>query len=584
MQSRTHRRLSMQGIQSGCAARRRLRPGVLATAWTLLFITASLGGCGAPDSQGKAGALPEAPAPLSASCPSLPSASLAHRVYVPLLRNTVESGEGLPGKGWYTPLVIQNVDTTRATWVVLEALPMNGTDLGRGCAQALIPAGGSLVFRPDNPQGVAGVVGIAEVATGTFQGSMVLHADGPLAVLANLQNIPFVSTLGTAGGRAKGAFTASRELDFEGPLELHYAPVKSGYFGRATRLFLQSTRRDVWTAVTAVLRRESDGRDFTAVVNLPPRGAVVLEPGNFLSSGSPLATSCKPLLPEARDCLATLRITSSERIAGVAVEVPTGETVPTLVMMNRLAAGELDYWELNCPAVKNQFPTGRTISSELHTLNVAPFTQTVNVLLRGTSEPVTPATSQEYWQVFPNVPALRSVEASRFQDTLGGLPAGSLASAALTASSGGDLTVTAVDEGEGRLSSYSCLPRTRGRLQVAIPAAKFEYASRDSEFAANTGIAVQNVGPSATSVQMSYRCRTANSNTFTLYQVTRPLGPYKARVFSPWTVQAHEVPRGTLCTVLIESSSENIVAVATESSEGLPNAMLDSAAFEGAWL
>ncbi|WP_146210136.1 hypothetical protein [Vitiosangium sp. GDMCC 1.1324] len=553
---------------------------------TLFLLTVGLSGCGAPEARDEPEAVPQAPslsAPLAADCTDPSCPSLIYRTYVPLLRNTQGTGTGLPGAGWYTPLVIQNTDTVNSALVLLEAVPMAGIGTSRSTtAQAAIPPGGSVVFRPDNPTGLPGVVGIPAVATGNFQGSMVIHSDRHIAVTATLSNAPISSTLGTAGGRAKGAFSATRDEDFEGPVEVNYAPVKSGFFGRATRLFLQSTNRDVNTTVTATLRRELDGQDFTVSLTLAPLASAVLDPTDFRRNGIPFPTACNPIPSEARACLAALHLTSSDRLGAVAVEVPTQETVPSVVMMNRLSSGELDYWKLACPTVKKQFPAGSGISTAIALMNVAPVPQTVDARLEGTLEPVTPATGHEYWQVFTDVPSLRSVVASSFQDSLGLLPDATVSSATLTAQSGGDLVAAAVEEGGGRLASYSCIPVTRGRHHVAIPAAKFEFPSRTDAFAANTGITVQSVGPAPTSVTMTYRCRTASSGTFTPYVVQRPIGPYESRVFSPFNITT--IPSGSLCTVLIDSSSENIVATANESSESLPSSTQDSASFEGVWM
>ena len=146
-----------------------------------------------------------------------------------------------------------------------------------------------------------------------------------------------------------------------------------------------------------------------------------------------------------------------------------------------------------------------------------------------------------------------------------------------------DLTGTVVDEGGGHLASYSCLPVTRARKHVAIPVAKFEFPSRTDVTAANTGITVQSIGPSPTWVTVTYRCRTTANNGFTNYTVERPFQGYESQVFSPFNIST--IPSGNLCSVLIDSTMENIVASANENSESLPNSStMDSASFEGVWL
>ncbi|MBA3469592.1 MAG: hypothetical protein H0T53_08105 [Herpetosiphonaceae bacterium] len=482
----------------------------------------------------------------------------------------VAAQSGLTGTGWYTTAVIQNVGTTNGT-ISLEAFALTGGATGGGTASTPLNAGSAVTFRPDNPM-AAGTVGIPGIASGSFQGSMVLSSDVEVVSVAFVNNAPLGTSLGVAGGKASAAYNGIPQ----GSTTLTYPAVKSGFNGRVTSFFIQATGAAATVSVSVVA---NNGVTYTkSGIAIEANKSYVLLTSALMNGANAMPGSCSgsATSPTGAPCIGAMTLTSTAPVAGTVVEYPTVGAPATVAMSTNMFAASAAGTKLSCPTVKNRFPAAQLPATGIAVQNVSGAAQDITVTIV-TRLPVVAT----YTRVFPAVPNGASVVASRGAGTLGGMPDGAVGAATITAA--GNVIAIASETGDAaREGMYACMSSTTASTKVAAPVSKFEFPSKTNAAAGNTGINVQNVGNAATTITGAFNCRNTGG-VFTNYSISKPAAPGASAAFSPFTdmgVGAGKVPTGSLCSAVF-TATQPVVAIANESTEGLPIAVRDSSVYEG---
>lgn len=487
-----------------------------------------------------------------------------------------QASSGLPGSGWYTLAVIQNVSATNGS-LTLEAFPLTGTSTGGGTGSSAINAGRALVFRPDNT-GDAGTVGIPGIASGSFQGSMVLSSDVEVVSVATLANSP-LANMGVSGGKAGASYNGMPS----GGTILTAPIVKSGFNGNTTSFFIQAAGQAATINAGQVVVVANNGVSYSnpAAINIEANKTYVLLTSSLRSStNASMPTACSgPAQTTGAGCIGGITITSSAPIVGTVVEYIVLGSPAVKAFATNMFTPDLAGTTVYCPQVKNQFPANASgASSGISIQNATAAPMNITITIKGNATPVNPSTGNTYTYMFEAVPAGGSVVASRFANTLGGFPAGSIGAVTITAP--GNVIAVTNEVSTDRDGATACIPDQKKTTKIAMPSVKFEFPSATNSVASNTGAIVQNVGATAADIVGTYSCRVGGGSTFTTYTVTKNAAAGFSAPFTPFSIPRSQIPTGQLCSVIFTSLNP-LVAVANETTEGLNIPVRDSVAYEG---
>jgi hypothetical protein len=367
---------------------------------------------------------------------------------------------------------------------------LTGVASGGGTASTPLDAGKAVTFRPDNP-GTAGTVGIPGIASGSFQGSMVLSSDVEVVSVAFLNNAPLGTSLGTSGGKASAAYNGVPQ----GSTSLTYPAVKSGFGGAITSFFIQAAGSAATVNVSVLTNA---GATYTKNnISIEANKSYVLLTSNLLNGATPMPTGCtgSGTSPTGRPCLGAMTLTSTAPVAGSVVEYPVAGSPAANALSTNMFPATGSAIKLSCPTVKNQFPAGQMPSTGIAIQNVHTAAQDITITIATRA----PGPVGTYTHTFPAVPAGGGVIASRFLNTLGGMPAGAVGAATITAT--GPVIAIASEAGDGVSQTlYSCASAPAATTKLALPIVKFEFPTKTSSGAGNTGVNVQNVGTAAATI------------------------------------------------------------------------------------
>jgi hypothetical protein len=261
---------------------------------------------------------------------------------------------------------------------------------------------------------------------------------------------------------------------------------------------------------------------------------------------------------------AAVASSSSGPIVGVYTEHPTTADPAAFVMSTRGFSSSDADTTLAVPVIKNGW-VGRTTALTVQNAETA-ATVTVNVTFDGVggacagqsysgdTATLDPGASVIY---FPNL------------DNMGDLPSNCFAAATVTAT-GGKVVGTINEAGANKKTVYSAFSVAKASKEVALPLVKELFASR------TTGVVIQNVGDSTTTVTVEYNVVSkqggTNPGTVTLPSFTIDAGKavslfqisQRSGVWGSAVTQLDKTNSG----VLITSDNENIVAIGQESGVG----------------
>lgn len=485
-----------------------------------------------------------------------------------LITSLVAATEGIAGTGWYTTAVIQNVDTVNGN-ISLDAYPLTGTATGGGSNSAALAAGAAVTFRPDNP-GAAGTIGIPAIASAAFQGSMIVSSDVKVVSVAFVNNAP-LGTLGTTGGKASGAYNGVPQ----GSTTLTYPGVKTGFNSRKTSFFIQAAG-----AAATVSFSFAANNGTTYVLNnvaIEANKTYVLLTENLKNGTTPPQTGCTGGGATSA-CFGALTVTSSAPVVGTVVEYPTNQTPATVDMAGNMFTAASGNTTLSCPTIKNQFPSGAAARSGIAVQNAGSTNTDITVVVK-TRLPSVNTYTQNFTAVAPG----KSVVASAFAGTLGGMPAGSVGAATITSSAGNVIATVSETGDPNREGLYACASTAGATTKVAVPVHKNTFPSASNAAAANTGTNIQNIGSANTDITGAFHCRDTSGTFSDITIVKSGIAPGSSAAFSPFVdsgTGAGQIPPGRLCSAVFTSSGQPIVGIANESTEGLSIPVRDSSVYE----
>jgi hypothetical protein len=464
---------------------------------------------------------------------------------------SLASAQTLPGSGWYSTAVIQNVGSAAAT-VHLDVYAQTG---GGAPATAdispQIAPGASRVFFPGSG-GAGGNVDVSTQLPGSFSGSMVVSSDQPVVAVGQITNFQFSQfNVGIAGGFASEQYRGSPANSST----ISYPTVKSSFAGKTTIFTVQAAGADVAATATIIT---SDGTTHTKPLVIPANRSVTFGPSdNFTPAVA--STGCGSD-PNTSPCFGSLSVAGNNNIAGVALEYVDGQSPATRVQAASMFGTEDVGSTILCPTIKNDFggnhrTTGVTVAN---TSGAAVDVTGEFTVAQGTS-----AVGTKFTQGPVSIPAGKSFVFGALNGTVGNMPAGNLAAAKFTSSASAIVAVTAETNISGspvKQTTYTCFNPANSTAKIAAPVVKRNFGNN------TTGITVQNANSTgALTVSATYTCN-SGANTY---------GPVASTSLNPGEsftyFQPAAVPVNSLCAVTLDAGGTNkIVAILNESSDAFP--------------
>jgi hypothetical protein len=475
---------------------------------------------------------------------------------------SLASAQALPGSGWYSTAVIQNVGTAPAT-VHLDVYSQTGTNStpqGTADISPQIAPGANAVFFPGSG-GAGGNVDVSSPLPGNFSGSMVVSSDQPVVAIGQITNFPFSQYgVGIAGGYASEQYRGSPANSST----ISYPTVKSSFGGKTTIFTVQAAGADVNATATIVT---SDGVSHAKTFSILANHSITFGPSDGFQPAV-ATTGCAAngvLDPNTSPCFGSLSVVGNNNIAGVALEFKDGVSPATAVQAASMFGTEDVGDTIICPTIKNDYAgnhrtTGVTVAN---TSNAAVNVTGEFTVAQGSSAPGT-----KFTQGPVSIPAGKSFVFGSLNNTAGGLPAGNLAAAKFTSSASGIVAVTSelnITGAPVKFTTYTCFNPANATAKVAAPVVKRDFGNN------TTGITVQNANTTgAVTVNATYTCKSSTG-------VAGTFGPVASTSLNPGEsytyFQPAAVPAGNLCAVTLDAGGTNkIVAIINESSDSFPAA------------
>jgi hypothetical protein len=464
--------------------------------------------------------------------------------------------------------VIQNVGTAPAT-VHLDVYAQTGTAApATADISPQIAPGASKVFFPGS-QSQFGNVDVSSPLPGNFSGSMVVSSDQPVVAIGQITN--FLNSgfgVGVAGGYASEQYRGSPANS----ATISYPTVKSSFGAKTTIFTVQAAGADV-TAVATIVT--SDGASHTKNLTIAANRSVTFGPSDNFNPV--VATTGCGSDPNTSPCFGALSVVATGNIAGVALEYVDGQSPATRVQAASMFGTEDVGTTALCPTIKNNYAGNhRTTGVTVANTSAAAVNVTGEfVVAQGST-----AAGTKFTQGPVSIPAGKSYVFGALNNTVGGLPAGNLASAKFTSSAAGIVAVTAETNISGsptKQTTYTCFNPANATAKVAAPVVKRDFGNN------TTGITVQNANTTgAMTVSATYSCTSTTGTAASFGPVTSTsLNPGDGFTYFQPTL----VPAGNLCAVTLDGGGANkIVAIVNESSDGFagtPQFLLNTKNYEG---
>jgi len=501
---------------------------------------------------------------------------------------TLASAQALPGTGWWTAVTIQNAATTGSNTVSLEVNPLSG---GTGTTKSsvtpinLAKPGDNVLFVPIDPA-PAGAVSVPMDFT---QGSMVVSASAPVVAVGQVTNFggAFPGKLGVDGGFASAMYRGSTA----NASTLIFPIAKSNYAGKTNSFYIQAADADVTFNATI---KTADNKTHIKGGSIVMHRSVILSPGDF-SPAIP-TTGCG-FDPSKSPCFGSLTVVATGNIVGAEVEYVTGQSPATLAQSTSLYGSSEGSDTLFCPVFKNAYgPTQRITGLAVANAATSGPAVTATVTWKKT-DPKSPGAAT--YTANQSIPAGGSaVFAPQQPLTVQNMPTNYFAAATITAPAGSKL-VAVVNEANfpaagsiipQKATTYSCFSATSATSKISLPLVKEAYPN--SPNGSTTGLTVQNVDTTATTVTATYNCKDTGGNPvsgspFTVHSTVLQSG----QAFNFFDLSGNKFgvktaggpPAGSFCGVTVDGAGKKIIAVAQESSDfALPQAgRLDTKNYEG---
>ncbi len=393
---------------------------------------------------------------------------------------------GIPGTGWWTGEMVQNVGTSTANLVVTA---YDKASVATFTSSTTVAAGASTGFIPSS---------FAGMPSG-FIGSAVVSSDQPIKAVVNVSNV-FNGTFGTAGGKAQALYQGSENT----ATTLYFPMVKHNRFGKSTAFYVQNAGSSAATA-TAVFAMDTGG---TYTYTTPSIGANQMVVVNPIDAGVPSTGG-----GGGRNNIGSLQVTSSQPLAGTVLEYKQGEAIATVLNGTRGFTSADFNTKAYAPIIKNA-RFGRFTGIQVQNATAGSIDVTVRFV--GAAGV---CAGNTYTDTFLAIPGGKS---HTFNQTgvQTNLPANCTASATIIGT--GNVIATVNEENLTGFTAAgitsSAAPDGSKTTKISVPQFK------DRRFGATTGLMIENVGTSTATINSTFSCR--GGATFTAISVARtaPVG------------------------------------------------------------
>lgn len=476
----------------------------------------------------------------------------------------------LPGEGWWTAFVVQNLDSSNTATVSASAYEMQG---GSSTEYTFSDTLSPLANKTWHP-GFCGSAGLfpcltnggSELPAG-FAGSAVLSSDQQIAAAVQVGNNE-QGGVGTPGGTASAQYNGSSV----GSPTLGFPIVKHNYGGKTTTFYIQATTSDV--TVTATYATNDGASHTQSNVAISAYRTYVFDPAAAGIASSNCGTNAN-----VSPCVGAVTFTATGGdIVGTVVEHQHSANPATVAQSTAIFASSAATDQVYCPVYKYNW-NGRYTGVTVQNTGTSAATVTVSALVIGggsgsyeSTVTINPGKSYVFYPIGSNI---------------GSFPANAYGSVVIEGSNGNDKLVASVNEsnlqGVLRQTTYGCFSAENATAQVSAPIFKEDFGGTGSRN--RTGLVVQNVGSSSTSVTAMFTCNVSGATqTYTHDAVSLTAGQgftyYLPSQFGDW--QGSSMPAGVLCAVTLNATGNvPIVAIAQEAPTPNSGTDLDIKNYEG---
>jgi len=424
----------------------------------------------------------------------------------------------LPGTGWWSSLYVQNLATGSVDGVVQMTAYAGGTSTDvYGSDSFSFDFGQALAYDPGvspNYDSGGAYIGFTPALPSGFEGSVVLSASVPVASVSEVANFPN-GLVGVSGGTACARYQGiSQDM---ASTELMMPKVKSNYFNHTTTFYIQAAGADSDVTYTFQM---NDGSTYTDLISIDANKLYILDPA---SAGVP-TTDCGSGSATS-PCYGSLSLSATTPIAAVITEHPHTGSPAGYALSTRMQSAADQDTILYHPAVKNDY--FGTMNASAAVMNVGTERAYVQITLTVTN--VDSRHLADIGDRFIDHMILEPGEAQVFDsysDNLGGMPAGTYASAVLESidnteydpqpliSSTNDKKASAVPGGYG-INLYASYAEKNASNDLAGPNL-IEFVG-----AVTGAVTIQNVGASDSIITFNYY--EYGTNNVYVFETTNPL-------------------------------------------------------------
>jgi hypothetical protein len=414
---------------------------------------------------------------------------------VTLSITSAQNVSSVPGNGWWSGEMIQNIGASDAN-VIVKAY--DAASSATYTTFKTIPPDGAQNFIPSDLSGLPD----------GFQGTMIAYADQPIRAIVNLANRP-AGDFGVPGGAAAAQYQA---VDSSAVATTLYFPmVKHNRYDKTTSFYIQNAGTITATA-TCIFKMDDGGVYTYTTPSISPHRMVVVTPGD----------ADVPSTNDNRQNIGGLVVSSAQPLAGVVMEYFSAENPATLLQGTRSFTAQDFDTKLYAPTIK-QLRYNRFTGIQVQNVDSVPITVTVTLVgSRGD------CAGQTFVLSKPDLAPGRSHTFNQLFGQDGQMVDNCAASATIEGTGNVVATVNEsfvndqVPPGEQQASTtYSAFPDKFVSTQVSVPMYK------ENRYNKYTGLMIQNVGPiTATHVIIRFvgSAGPATGNTYTTLPQTIPPG------------------------------------------------------------
>ncbi len=464
----------------------------------------------------------------------------------------------IPGSGWWSGEMIQNVGTVDAHVLVTA---YDAASSATYTAEATIPPNGAQNFIPSDLPGMPD----------GFQGAIVVNADQRTKAIVNVANRP-AAGFGIPGGAAAAQYQG---VDGSAVATTLYFPMaKNNRYNKTTSFYIQNAG-DAAAEATCVFKMDDGGVYTHTTSPIGPSQMVVVVPGD---AGVPNTN-------DNRQNIGGLTVSSVQPLAGVVMEYFTGENPATLLQATRSFTAQDFDTKLYVPTVK-QLRYGRWTGIQVQNVDSVPITVTITLVgSRGD------CAGQTFVRRYLGLGPGQSHTFNQLPDADGAMVDNCAASATIEGT--GNIVATVnesfvsgyIPPGEQQASTaYSAFPDKFVSARISVPMYK------ENRYNKYTGLMIQNVSPvTATNVVIAFvgSAGPAAGYTYTtLPQTVRPGGSIELSKVSErselWAgVGTVFVPPSGSTFGVTVIADQDVVAIANEAVYDTSTLVQDKNNYEG---